>query len=275
MLAYPSKPASRQLLWGCVVVLGMMSTAARATTVLFHETFDHIKTGYSDLPCGSGCEHSAQNGVPTNDSRTFSGNNDNGGIKFADQDWWAARFQPGSGTIVSDVGVQEIGGTLHGVTDNTPLGMFQDDAGLLLNISTLGYSGITLSFDWRTFNAENVDKLTVGYFVGNLPAFAADRTLDLTSGPFSWSHWTQLLSQAGGNSWHIDQTFDLAQAGNASSVWVAFWMNDGNGDIGKIDNITVTGASTATVPVPAAFWLFSSALAGLAGLRRRRESGVS
>jgi hypothetical protein len=169
------------------------------------------------------------------------------------------------------VGVQEIGGTLGGIANNTPLGMFEDDAGLLLNVSTLGYSNITLSFDWRTFNAESADKVTVGYFVGTLPTFAPDRTLDLTSGAYSWSHWNQLMSQQGGGVWHLGQTLDLTLADNASSVWIAFWMNNGEGDIGKIDNVTLKGTSVAAVPVPGALWLFSSALAGLAGLRRRRQ----
>jgi hypothetical protein len=263
----------RPLIWSGLAILSMGSVAARAETILFLETFDHVTTGYSNLSCGSGCSHMAQTGVPTNNGRTYIGA-DNGGINRADQDWWAARFQSGGGSIASDVGVQQIGGTLGGISNNTPLGMFEDDAGLLFNVSTLGYGDITLQFDWRTFNAESNDRVTVGYFVGSLPSFDSGRALDLTSGPFSWSQWTPLLSQQGGGTWHIDQTFDLAAADNASSVWVAFWMNNGEGDIGKIDNITLTGASLTQVPVPAAFWLLSSGLAGLAGLRRRRVAAA-
>jgi hypothetical protein len=259
----------RPLIWSGLAILSMGSVTARAETILFQETFDHVTTGYTNLSCGSGCSHMAQTGVPTNDGRTYIGA-DNGGINRADQDWRAARFQAGAGSIASDVGVQQIGGTLGGITNNTPLGMFEDDAGLLFNVSTLGYSDITLNFDWRTFNAESNDRITVGYFVGSLPSFDSSRALDLSSGPFSWSQWTQLLSQQGGGVWHMGQTLDLATADNASSVWVAFWMNNGEGDIGKIDNITLSGTSLTPVPVPAAFWLFSSGMAGLAGLRRRR-----
>jgi hypothetical protein len=271
MRAHSSGRILRPLIWSCLAALALGSTAARAETVLFSETFDHITTGYTNLSCGSGCSHQAQTGVPTNDGRTGIGA-DNGGMNHADEDWWAARFQSGGSSVASDVGVQQIGGTQGGVTNNTPLGMFEDDAGLLFNVSTLGYSDITLSFDWRTFNAESNDKVTVGYFIGNLPAFGSSRTQDLTSGTYSWSQWTQLLSQEGGGVWHQDQTLDLALADNTSSVWVAFWLNNGEGDIGKIDNITLTGTSLTPVPVPAAFWLFSSALAGLAGLRRRRAT---
>ncbi len=246
-------------------------TPGHAATVLFQEDFDGITTGYYYDNCGGSCSHYIQEGVPT---AAGSGTNINGG---ADNDWYAARFQTGYGTIASDVGAQQVGGnaliagTSSYYNNTTPVGFFQDDAGLLFKIDTTGYTDITLSFDWRTFVAESTDKVTVGYYVGSITGFAADRTKDLRSGygTPSWSSWTQLMSGSGDDKWHLDQTFALTNANNASEVWVAFWLNDGEGDVGKVDDVVVM-ANQVVIPVPAALWLFGSGLLGLAGLVRRK-----
>jgi hypothetical protein len=163
--------------------------------------------------------------------------------------------------------------------------MFQDDAGLLFKISTTGYTNINLTFDWRTFVAETTDKVTVGYFVGDLDAshpsnFAADRTIDLrpisqggpANGPGNWSNyggnWVQLMSGSGNDLWHLNQSFTLTNANNAPEVWVAFWLNDGESDVGKVDNVVVTAT---VVPLPAAVWLFGSGLISLLGFSQRHR----
>jgi hypothetical protein len=221
---------------------------------------------------------------------TGSGTTINGG---ADNDWYAARFQsPSNGTILSDVGAQQVGGATGSgasyVNNPTPVGMFQDDAGLLFKISTTGYTNITLTFDWRTFVAETTDKVTVGYFVGDLDAmhpsnFAANRTIDLrptsqggpANGPGNWSNyggsWVQLMSGSGNDLWHLNQSFNLTNANNAPEVWVAFWLNDGESDVGKVDNVVIM-ADQVVVPLPAAVWLFGSGLLGLVGVAQRKRN---
>lgn len=64
--------------------------------------------------------------------------------------------------------------------------------------------------------------------------------------------------------------FNAAIAGTGTTLDIRFTisLNAGDEDI-AFDNITVLGESTAPVPVPAAVWLFGSALMGLVGIRRR------
>jgi hypothetical protein len=267
----------------CAVAAG----PGHAATVLFQEDFNGITTGYFFDNCGGACSHYIQTGVPM---ATGSGTTINGG---ADNDWYAARFQsPSNGTILSDVGAQQVGGATGSgasyVNNPTPVGMFQDDAGLLFKISTTGYTNITLTFDWRTFVAETTDKVTVGYFVGDLDAshpsnFAANRTIDLrptsqggpANGPGNWSNyggsWVQLMSGSGNDLWHLNQSFNLTNANNAPEVWVAFWLNDGESDVGKVDNVVIM-ADQVVVPLPAAVWLFGSGLLGLVGVAQRKRN---
>lgn len=156
----------------------------------------------------------------------------------------------------------------------------------MFKISTAGYTNITLTFDWRTFVAETTDKVTVGYFVGDLDAmhpsnFAANRTIDLrptsqggpANGPGNWSNyggsWIQLMAGSGNDLWQLNESFTLTNADNAPEVWVVFWLNNGESDVGKVDNVVVTGL---VVPLPAAVWLFGSGLIGLVAAGRRKAA---
>lgn len=68
--------------------------------------------------------------------------------------------------------------------------------------------------------------------------------------------------------------FDAAIAGTGSSLdlRIMFDLNSGDEDI-AFDNITISGDEvTAPVPVPAAAWLFGSAVIGFAGFMRKRKS---
>lgn len=192
--------------------------------------------------------------------------------------WYGGRYESASGSIDSDLAVQRFGGG----SNNTHTGRFEDDTGLLLKLNTTGYTNVALSFDWRTFLAETSDRLVVGYHVGSISGFGtctgageSGCYADLTSalpwytsqtGTTLTGNWTQLLRASASNSWN-SQSYTLA-ADNQSEVWIAFWLDNGEGDYGKIDNVMVTATP---VPVPAAVWLFASGLAGFGVFARRRR----
>ena len=193
-------------------------------------------------------------------------------------------------------------------TPGNHVGLLSDDGGIMFKLDTTGKQNIQLSFDWRTFLAGSRDRLVVGYFLGDLTAgrpasigsgFDANNTIDLqneaqftngasSSGPHdgAWN-WSPILNQDGsvsgfqGGQWQelmrkrdntqfTNESFSLAVADNQSEVWVAFWLDNGDGDFGKIDDIVVT--ADTVVPVPAAVWLFGSGLLGLVGIARRKKS---
>jgi hypothetical protein len=68
----------------------------------------------------------------------------------ANEHWYGVRFQTGNGTIDQDLAVQKFGGG----SNSSHTGRAEDDAGLMLHISTLNMDSVSLSFDWRTFLAE-------------------------------------------------------------------------------------------------------------------------
>jgi len=250
-----------------MVVAG--SSVDAATTTLFTESFDGITSGYTG---------NRLDGVPV----TGTG---------ADQNWYGARFEkPDNGTIVQDVGVQNDGAT--------PVGVVEDDAGLMFRVDTRGYSSISLSFDWSSLLTRTIDDgMVVGYFVGDITqghpdgTFAIDRTIDLRNqkhftsgtetsgiydGAWNWSvdawggntgNWIELMRADSGGVWQTGQTFELTAAADQAEVWVALWLDAGEADLGRIDNVSLTGVSS--VPVPAAVWLFGSGLLGMAGIARR------
>ncbi len=184
----------------------------------------------------------------------------------ADEFWYAGRFeQPDGGTINSDLAVQGFGGS----GNPTPVGRFEDDAGILLRVPA-GYTSITLDFDWRTFQAETTDRLVVGYHVGDDLGFdtGANRFRDFYSilGGHSqvvqwWTdEWTEVLRASASNTFnHVSVSLP-----SDAVVWVAFWLDNGENDHGKLDNVHVQGV---LVPEPATVLLVGAALA--LTLRRR------
>ncbi|MBT8143405.1 MAG: hypothetical protein KJO55_01820, partial [Gammaproteobacteria bacterium] len=155
----------------------------------------------------------------------------------------------------------------------------EDDAGLLISFDASLYTDVTLQFDWRTFSAGSSDELVVGMYVGDLdgdhPIGFVDGQIDLrptshggpADGAFNWEGggWIELF-RGGPNNSFSTELLSLAEAAGAGEVWLAFWMDGGEHDFFKIDNISVTAA---VVPVPPAVLLMGSALLGLFGWRRR------
>ena len=195
----------------------------------------------------------------------------------AQQTWYGARFE-GTDTLLStystqasidaDLAIQQFGGLPILSTNTTHTGRVADDAGMLFKINTVGYTNVNLSFDWRTYKAETTDRIVVGYHVGAISDFGADFAgsacagngesgcyADLRSGANSWtSGWTELMRDSASYSWNSE---NLALAAGQSEVWVAFWMDNGNGDYAKFDNVLVTAT-----PVPEAD-TYAMLLAGL------------
>ncbi|NNF15617.1 MAG: hypothetical protein HKN70_02665 [Gammaproteobacteria bacterium] len=230
-------------------------SASATQTLLFSETFDSVNDDFSG--------HDPRlYGVPT--AASFN----------TDENWYGVRFErPDGGTIAQDVGVQENGG----YTNPTPTGFAEDDAGLMFRFDASLYTNLTLSFDWRTFSVSASDRLRVGYFVGDITAGNAgftDRQIDLrnasdggTDGDFNWgAGWIELAGFAADNTFS-NAMYALSAAAGQSEVWIAFWLDGGENDFGKFDNVRVLGEA-AVVPLPGAFWLLGGALLGL--LRPRR-----
>ncbi len=116
--------------------------------------------------------------------------------------------------------------------------------------------------------------------------FALDQTIDLrnklhggTDGPWNWNpitggntgNWNELLRATSPRNWR-NGNFNLSLADDASEVWVAFWLDNGENDFSKFDNVVVTADALVVVPVPAAVWLFGSGLLGLVGISRRKTT---
>jgi hypothetical protein len=156
---------------------------------------------------------------------------------------------------------------------------------MLFKINTTGLSSVNLSFDWRTFRAENDsifvtgDRFVVGYHVGSISEFGLCNGngetgcfADLRSGTNSWSSgWNELLRVGATNTWN-SESYDLsALSGNAvddqSEVWIAFWLDNGEGDYAKFDNVLVTAVPEADTY---AMLLAGLGLVGYSVSRRKR-----
>jgi hypothetical protein len=231
-----------------LAIVGSVVGSSHAATVLFSEDFE----GYTSFP-----------------SQIPSGDFVNPGLpkisEGADEHWYGARFQAGnSSSIDADLAVQKIGGGTNG----SHTGRFEDDAGLMLHISTQFMDSVTLSFDWRTFLAETGDRIRVGYYVGNL-TFSGDYANFYSSFGSGWfgSSWTQLLSGSASNAW---QSFSAGLPVGHADVWVAFWMDNGEGDYAKIDNVLIEGTQTVPEPSTVVLTLVGAVAVGVASLRRRR-----
>jgi hypothetical protein len=251
-----------------VAVLGMMVFGAMSnhaadaqSSTVFNEDFE----GYSSFPDQNPVLDFVNNGIAQKS-------------EGAKEIWYGGRFQTSDGgTIDSDLAVQKLGGG----TDNTHVGRMADDAGLLFHISTLSLTDVKLSFDYRTFLTESTDKIVVGFYTGSLKFGACtgngeagcyrdflnqDFGGNQTAATTWWNtQWTQIVSDQG-SSWKSVNNYLLPS--NQQDVWVAFWLNNGNGDFGKIDNIKVLAS---TVPEPVSSALFLTGGMALSAVRMRKK----
>jgi len=249
-----------------LVGFGISAFAAPASAVtVFSENFE----GYTSFPNQAPLGDPINAGIP----KISEG---------AAEVWYGARFEtPDSGSIDSDLAIQKFGGG----SNNTHTGRAEDDAGLVFKLDTTNLDAITLSFDWRTFLADTGDRFVVGYHVGPITQFGAcagngeagcfaDLKTALPwyttqTGTTLTGNWSQLLRSTKSDTWQ-GASFLLPDAvENQSEVWFAFWLDNGEGDYAKVDNVKVTAT---VVPLPAAIWLFGTGLLGLIGVARRGKA---
>lgn len=257
------RPLLARAAWlGLLLSLVGIDTPSHALPfTIFQEDFD----GYTSFPTTNPSGDYVNLGLPSVS-------------EGADETWYGARFA-GSGStassIADDLFVQKCGDWTgvncqnSGSLNTSPVGRFEDDAGILLEISTLGLTDVTLNFDWRTFSTETSDSFRAGYIASDTPisfvSFAGGGYADLRTGAFAWSNWTELVS--GRTSPFVSApTFGLP--GDEAYVYVAFWLDDGEGDHGKVDNVLI---QASLIPEPTTALLFGLGLGGLAALRPRRD----
>lgn len=155
-----------------------------------------------------------------------------------------------------------------------------------IDIQTIG-SGFGLApqdGDWKVSPASDIGGLSEAFTMDLTGPLTMGESYDLSfyierlfSGPndggtvqiglstSATSFGTQIFSAtAPASGWLFESTTFLAP--NAGSFLSVFVTNDTSSWVG-LDNFTLD--ASAAVPVPAAFWLFGSALLGLAGMKRR------
>jgi hypothetical protein len=225
------------------LLLGLSAANSAQAVTLFSENFE----GYTSFPTFDPFWDPVNSGI----AKTSEG---------ANEVWYGARFEtPDNGSINEDLAIQKFGGG----SNMTHTGRVEDDAGMLFKIDTTGLSNVNLSFDWRTFLTTTSDRFVVGYHVGAIAGFGtctgngeAGCFADLRTSlpwytnqndlnPTTTGNWTQLLRASQNNSW-TNQSYTLGNdANNQSEVWIAFWMDNGEGDYAKFDNVSVSAVPEA------------------------------
>lgn len=227
------------------LLLGLSGISSAQAVTVFSENFE----GYTSFPTSSG-SNARNDGIP---------------MKLAEgaqEAWYAARFQTGSGgsntgtmaEIEKDLAVLTNGGG----SNTTNVGRFEDDAGLLFKLNTTGLDSVNLSFNWATANTSSTDKLVVGYHIGPISGFGACSgngeagcfadlratlpwyTTETVGATTLTGNWTQLLSGNSSGGWQSASILLPDAVENNSEVWFALWLNNGNNDSGLIDNVLVT-----------------------------------
>lgn len=232
----------------CWVLAGLcalaLPTGSATAVTLFYETFD----GYS----------ANDPGIPEIS-------------EGANEFWYGGRFERfDNGTIDQDLAILGSGGG----GNSTPVARVEDEAGLLFQIPS-GYVGVVLELDWRTSSVSGSDRLVIGYHVGDDLGFdqGPNRFRDFFTDDFGgdeaaatawWStEWTELMRGASDTFQHLVAPLPPSQV-----IWVAMWLDNGEGDFGRIDNVRVE-AVPEPVPEPSGLLLLAAGVGSLTAARRR------
>ncbi|HOI18474.1 MAG TPA: DNRLRE domain-containing protein [Candidatus Woesearchaeota archaeon] len=103
---------------------------------------------------------------------------------------------------------------------NTFVGV-QDDSSIIATFDTTDLYDIELSYDRKTSGLESSDRLRIGWRVGDSGA------------------WTSLENVSVVSSWE-NKVWTLTGAENKPLIQVRFFLDNGNNDVGHIDNVLVT-----------------------------------
>ena len=103
--------------------------------------------------------------------------------------------------------------------------LLEDDVAGFVTIDTIGKENIVFSYQRRLVDGEGADMLRVGWKFG--PA-----TND-------WNDYTE-LEATNNSSWAL-ALWNLPASANDGSIGIAFYLDDGEGDFGLIDDVLVTG----------------------------------
>jgi hypothetical protein len=143
------------------------------------------------------------------------------------------------------------------------------------NQSAADIEALTGATNLESLYKENVgDGFDTGSFAtsykttfDNSPLDPEDALIELISGMDPITCGVCFLLVKDGDQSPAQYIFDLSAAGMINSISLkGFWP-----DQGAISHIEILGTSISEVPVPAAIWLFGTALIGFAGMARRTK----
>lgn len=180
-------------------------------------------------------------------------------------EWYWGRFEPfhDGGTLKNDTHI-----VVDPVRPDNICLILEDEAGVLIQVDTRGYQKVELWFDWYTLHiratslsrtepskildpsgvsaADTKDRFVGAYRVGELDLFDDGGTADFVEifggrdAVQSWweKEWTEFIREA---SDHWLSAGPIQIPAGVSSLWIAFWIDDGEAHCAAIDNITVIG----------------------------------
>lgn len=145
-------------------------------------------------------------------------------------DWSAAHFEPHDGGTPS-VDVYALSQpAAYGATGYSAV--LEDDVAIYHEVDTTGYENIEFEYCRKTHSVGTNDRLKVGWKEAPLGAITSSLTY--------WdNNWNQLESMQS-SSWSCT-SFSLGSNAEDTTIYIAFFLDNGENDFGKVDEVRVTG----------------------------------